>query len=474
MHIVSFSKRLLGTRKAFVVLVILNILMTLVIMWSTRNVVLSDTWSYLGLAEGILHGEYSMWWWLDGDYPDTFRNPGYPLFLAGVILVFGSWKAMIGVQFVLYWLAFYLTLRTIARFDSGWTSRNLFMVLFLPMVNVPYYITQVYTEVSALFGISLFLFLVLRPGRWPFRVSILLGVLIGFVVQCKPVFLLFPLLYSIFAISFDRKQFDLKGHLVFLLVFIVTILPFGFWNLKHHGVFRLTTIQGGGGYMHFAYWCGKMPAYTDHLSMRNFTGDELIRFTPPDSVPGHIADFEKEWGGVLDELRPLLTEKDSVMLRSRHLLPYPAENTFNSNYAMLQEKLLVKKGLDHMWKDPWYTVAYKSYTAVRLWVIGIQRGDFQRASLPARFQMLYATTVTGVTFLMAIVLLPLAYRRKVIHLRATWPFLLCLVYVGLIHVPFTIQARYTTCVRFAMFAIIALAISGLWRADEEKGGVDRK
>jgi len=466
-------QRILGTRQAYLVLIALNVLVTLGIMWATRNVILSDTWSYLGLAEGILNGEYSMWWSLDGEYPDTFRAPGYPLFIAAIMSVFGTWKAVIGVQFVLYWVALYFTLRTIARFDPRLVARNLFLLFLLPMVNVPYYVAQVYTEIPVLAALSVVLFLVMRPGRWSILVSIVLGLLFGFIFQCKPVFLLFPLLFSVTAFLLEKRGSDFRGHGVMLVTFFVTLLPFGFWNLRHHGVFKVTPVQGGGGYMHFSYWCGKMPAYTDHISLRNFTGDELIRFTPEDSVPGNIAAFEKEWAGINAQLDLLLTAKDSAMFRAREGMKYPAENTFNSQYAMLQEKLLMQKGLEHMWNDPVYTLAYKSYSAVRLWVIGIQRGDYASASMGGKVQMLYATASTGVMFLLSLVLLPLAYRRGVIGLRGTWPMLLSLVYVGVFHIPFTIQARYTTCVRFAMFALLAMAITGLLWGKREPTNPDR-
>jgi hypothetical protein len=37
--------------------------------------------------------------------------------------------------------------------------------------------------------------------------------------------------------------------------------------------------------------------------------------------------------------------------------------------------------------------------------------------------------------------------------------LLLLAYVGLLHIPFTIQARYTTPVRLIMLALIAIALT---------------
>lgn len=460
---------LLDRRSTFNLLLVLNVLMVLVTLWLTRNTTLSDSWSYLSLAEGLLHGEYSMWWPLEGYYADTFRAPGYPLFIAFFIKIFGSWQATKVAHFILYWVALHLTFRTIERFDPRRSTRSIFLLLLLPMMNIPFYITQLYTEIPVLAALALVLHLFLAPGRWSLGKAMVIGLCLGFIFLCKPIFLLFPFLLTAGTFLFDRSKMDFRGHGTMLGVFVLTLLPFGFWNLRHHGVFKVTPVEGGGGYMHFAYWCGKMPNYQDHISLGNFTGDELVRFTPEDSVPAHIAAFEQEWAGINARLEPLLTEKDSIMLASFDKMPYAVQQTYNSKYSLLREKLLVDLAIDHMVHDPWYTLAYKSYSAVRLWVIGIQRGDFKNASLGGKLQMLYATLSTGLVFLLALVVLPLAYKRGYLRMRTSWPLLAALVYTGVLHIPFTIQARYTVCVRFAMFALMAMAIAGLLGGTSKSG-----
>ena len=85
---------LLDRRAVFIALLIGTGFVTLAMMWATRHVMLSDAWSYIALAEGILHGEYSMWWPLEGHYPDTFRAPGYPLLVAAVMAITGTWAML--------------------------------------------------------------------------------------------------------------------------------------------------------------------------------------------------------------------------------------------------------------------------------------------------------------------------------------------------------------------------------------------
>ncbi len=462
-------ERILGDRRTFVTLIVLNVLVAVGIMWASRATILSDTWSYLALAEGILHGEYSMWWQLDQDYPDTFRTPGYPLLIAFMITVFGTWKSTLILQFILYWLALYFTLRTMARFDVRRSVQSLFLLLLLPMVNMPYYISQLYTEVPVLAAIAGALFLGTGPNRHNWKTSVALGLLFGFMFQCKPVFLLFPLFYAAAALAFDRHRVARLGNGLMLVTFACTVLPFAFWNLRNHGVFKATTLESAGSYMHIGYWGGKIPGYTDRFYLHNFMGDEVVRFVPENEIPGYIADYEQEWTGFNEVLDPLLTPKDTIMWEAAKTREHAVERTHNTAYTLKREELLFRSTMDHYWSDPWYVFKYKLYSAIRLWVIGVQKGEFQKASTDGKVQMIYATVSTAVVFLLALIVLPLAYRRTFLSLRTTWPFLVYIVYFGVMHVPFTIQARYTTSVRFVLFALMALAIGGLLWGKREKG-----
>ncbi|MBZ0205162.1 MAG: glycosyltransferase family 39 protein [Flavobacteriales bacterium] len=451
---------LLGSRRVFISLLILNVVVTLFVMWASRTIILSDTWSYLGLAEGILNGRYSMWWQLGEGYPDTFRTPGYPLFIAAILWLFGNWHAVLVVQFILYGLGLWLALRTIDLLGGDRATRSLFLLLLLPLVNVPFYIVQLYAEIPVLAAIGLAVYLAVRHRNWNWKVAIAIGLLLGFVFQCRPVFLLFPLAYVTLSWVIDRGASNVRHQLLMLVVFALTVVPFGIWNKVNHGVFKVTPLQGAGSYMHLGYWSGKMPGYTDRFYLRNFNAEEVIHFTPPDSIPANIREYEQEWSNIKARIDPLLTSKDTAMWDGRPRVHH-AEPTYNTAYTIMRDKLLLEKAVEHYWSDPWYTLAFKSYSAVRLWVIGIQLGEYQSAGFMGKMKMLYATISTGVLFLLFIVLVPLAYLRRVLSFRSTWLILLYLAYSTFIHLPFTIQSRYTVPVRLLMLILIALAITGL-------------
>lgn len=465
--------RFLQRRSTSWFLLALNIVVAAGIMWSTRNVVLADAWSYIGLANGILHGEYSMWWHLAEDYPDTVRMPGFPLVIAGVMALFGTWKSMIWVNALLYGVALLCTRAVIHRVDGRVLTWNLFLLLLIPMIFIPYYITQVYTEVPVLALTSLALYIGMRPGplRWPWALA--LGLVFGCAFQFKPVLLLLPPLYAVCRWWQGRSWAEARGLVLMLTVFGATLLPYGLWNRFQHGVFKITPLEGGAGVMHFGLWAGKLPGYTEKAYWHNFAGDELIRFTPEEDIPANIAAYEQEWQGVNERLTPLLTAHDLVLFTDTVEPPYPSMRTLNPEYTVLRDRLLIDRTIQLAKTDPLYTALFKTYSAVRFWVIGIQRADFAGASFAGRAQMLYATGITLLAFVATLVLVPLAFRRGYVAWSGIWQFVFYMLYFGLFHLPFAIQARYTVPVRFAMFAVLAMAVAGLLEGRKGVAGADK-
>jgi hypothetical protein len=450
----------LGRKAVYRALLLLNATVAALVLWASRHTMLSDSWSYLRLAEGILHGQYSMWWQLGDGYPDTFRTPGYPLLIAAFLKLFGSWKPLLVLQFVLYAAGVQLSMLTLDRLGGGRAERSLFLLLLLPMVNIPFYIAQLYTEIPILAAIALVIYLMARYPVWTWRVAVAIGLLLGFVFQCRPIFLLMPFVLVAAAWVMDRKPGMVPPQLLMLAVFCLTVLPFGIWTKVNHGIFKVTPLEGAGSYMHLGYWSGKTPGYTDTYYLRNFNGDELVQFTPRDSVPSHIRAYGKEWEGIKAQLDPLLTAKDSAMMALPTVKTHQ-QRTYNTHYTLLREKLLTKLALQHYWNDPWYTLKFKAYSAVRLWVTGIQVQEFRDASMGGKLAMLYATVSTGLEFLLFIVLVVWAYGRRKLSIRKTWPMLLFLVYSTILYLPFTIQSRYTVPVRMVMIMILVLAMRGL-------------
>ncbi len=452
---------LLRSRRVYMALIALNVIVggALCLNITLHQGTGADAHSYLALANGILHGNYSMYWDQPNAFPDTFRAPGYPAYLALFIAMFGSWRWAGLVQVTLFVLSIHLMFRVMERFGFGTAARNVFLLLLLSSQNVVMYVPLVNPEVPALACLVIMTFHdpIYRRPHW--FTGIAMGLLAGFVFQCRPVFLLLPVVRPVLDLLLFRKRIAWSTNITMLLVFGLTLLPFSLWNNQHHGVFRPTPLEGGGGVFHFGYWSGRIPDYHQHRYWGNFTADEMIRFVPEDSVPRNIIAFEKEWDSIDSALAPFLTAADTQMLA--HYQEYVNEKTFNARYTLERERILKRLTIEHSLEHPWYTLAFKCYTAVRLWVIGIDRGEFVAASALGKLKMSLPFLVTFTQFVVALLCIPMALKRRWLDWRELYPLLWIVLYGWLISIPFTIQSRYTVPLRFHFFVLTAMAVVAL-------------
>lgn len=456
----------LAGARLFWVLLLLNLLATAAVVAATLHTVSGDQYTYLGYADGLLHGRYSYWYFLPDYIPDTFRNPGYPLFL---LLLKAVGLPELGVRMVqvgLYVATIALLLKIAARREAphSWLLRNLFLLLLLPNVQLAYFAAVIFPEVLVAFLVAAYgaVALLWPTGTW--KRTIALALLAGLIFQARPIFILFPLAQLALDFWLDRKAaFSWVQAVVLLSVFGSTMLPYALWNQHHHGVLKPTSLEGGAGVMQIGFWALRMPGYHETRYWGNQMGEEVISFTDSAAIPAHIAAFNREWDAIDAQCAPLLTARDRRYLpqmRQHHNL-FP---TYSSAYTIKREKLLMQANLANIRREPGYYLKTRLYTLVRLWVTGVQVGAWRAAASPlAKIKVLYPAVVSGVTFLLALVSIgwALLRQRSLYASRTWWLSLALVVYFGVVHLPFAIQARYTVPVRTWLLLSIALAIGAL-------------
>ncbi|MBL7964077.1 MAG: hypothetical protein JNM31_09565 [Flavobacteriales bacterium] len=434
-----------------------NMVVAALLCVGLRDTLSGDHPNYIALAEGLLNGRYSSFWFEPAYLPETFRTPGYPLYLSLFIGLTGGWRAVVVVQWFLYALCIGSALRVIERLGQGPLAKNIFLVLLLPSINLPYYAAMVLPELPALTALMLILAADPAWHKRSWLSALAIGLLYGFLFQCRPVYLLLPFARVALGWWLERPGFAWRWHGGMLLTYAASLLPFTLWNHAHHGVWKATPLEGGGGIFQIGYWSGLMPHHQEFRLWGNKTGDELIRFTPAEKVPAHIAAFEHEWDRIDSACAPYLTARDSAIYREHGRSGW-VWNTFSTAYTLEREKWLWRSTLEQMKANPGYTLAWKAYSAVRLWVTGVQVTAFRQASLMGKLQQLYPFLLTLGQFLLAVWLIPWAALRVPGWWRSCAPLLLVVLYGWAIYIPFAIQSRYTIPVRMALFILLACAV----------------
>lgn len=450
----------LGDPRATSWLFALNVLVMGSVTLTMYGSALGDHVSYMALAEGILHGRFSSLWMEEPFVPETFRTPGYPLLLGVLLKVLGDWKLIGAVQALMYVVCMHLTVRMIRSLSQNALAANVFLLLLAPTVNVAYYNALISPEIPSLFAVTVLLHLDPGTHQRSWWSALLTGLLHGFLFQCRPVFLFLPLLRIAAGWWFERRALPWAWWGAALTVYIATLLPFGFWNQQHHGKFGLTPIEGSGGVFQIGYFSGLFPNHQEWRMWANKTGDEVVRFVPEEEIPVHVAEFERDWDRIDSACAPYLTARDSALFLEGGRRAW-VWNTFSTEYTRERERWLWQLTLERVKENPWYFVKLKAWTAIRLWVIGIQRTAFLEASMTGKIKQALPTALTLVQFLLFIIAVPLALRKDRALMPKLLPALVIVLYGWAIYIPFVIQSRYTVPLRMAFLLIIAAACATL-------------
>ena len=453
----------------FRALLVMVILAGIAVCYAASGSSGGDHHSYLSYVEGIRHGRYSCWWFYADYIPDTLRNPGYPVFLYLLSFLSNRVGLIQVTQVVLYvaavGLMLYAIRRQYANGPGSWLLiANLFLLLLLPNLNIAHYASQVVPELLNTFLLTAYFCLVVfwSPGSW--RRAVVLALVGGAAFQTRPVFLFLPVLQLGMEWLMLRPQFRVGPALIQLALYGLTMIPYGLWNQRNHGQFRITSLEGGAGIMQLGFWGFRMPGYFERRNFGNIMGNEAIRFVDDADIPGYIAAYEHEWDEIDHELRPYYTRTDSLYLDSMRAHKPFMIMTRSSRLTTRREELMRDYTIRHIRQEPGYYLKTRVFTFFRLYVTGVQLDDWAKAKgAVGCLKVLYPFLVSAVTFLLALVLVPLALWRRRVGGFAFWLALLITIYFGAIHVPFAIQARYTTPVRMLLIYVTAVSAGSLWQ-----------
>jgi hypothetical protein len=449
-------RKLLNSQATNRSLLFLNVFAVLGIFYISSKTEFPDANSYWYMAKGLRHGMFSSWYFLPVYTPETLRTWGYPFFVYLCQWIYDAPVTVKLVQLLMHFGSLLLVLKLIRHFKHEIVYRNIFLLLLLPNLQIAYYAAQVAAETPTIFFIVLFFYVwFTKTDSW--KKCILLAIISFVIFQLRPAFLLMPFALVGYKLFFQRT--GLKYAFTFLGLFIISLSPFGLWNKKAHGIFKVTPLEGGVGAANLGYWGFILPdgynpkfywdaSFSKDLTQPSFATDEQRKKNQ------HA--YEQEWKEINEQLKPYITKEDSVRMEVYGEKRYRLWEVMSSGYTAKREQLLKQFLIKDIKNNPGYYIKTRLYTLIRLWFTGINKHEFEKASLTGKLKLLYPFVITFLSIFLGLLVIIFALFKRWVLFKHYWPLLLIIAYYGVMHIPFGIQARYTVPVHIFILMLLSI------------------
>lgn len=450
---------LLDKKSIYYLLLSANLVSALIGFYLGLQAGFYDATGYWNMGKSFGHGTFSSWYFLPVSAPETLRTWGYPFFIFLCQQIYDSFLTVQILQLLIYGFAVYLILRLIKHFNPALIYRNVFLLFLAFNLKIPLYAGQINAEMLCVFFIVLYAYI-----YYVWKESVLKAISLAICGFClfhlRPVFLLFPLFFFIYKLIFKRD--NLKFHALSFVLYLLLLLPFGFWNYSNHGVFKVTPLEGGGGIMHLGYWCPKLPeGYKENFYWGNVC---VADYTQPNFISDeerqkNVALFENEWQEINKKLEPFFGEEDKkriALMRENN----PGQFVLYSGaYTNEREKLLTEKTIEHAKEEPWFYAKTRLYTICRLWFTGINKDEWNSAnSFSAKAKVIYPFLSSFVFTFLGLIFTAVSLLLGIIKWKDFHFLFLLTIYYGFIHTPFAFQARFTVPVHLLILLMSGFAV----------------
>lgn len=237
------------TIKSFVIKYIPEILLVIFMLSSIFFVVdisklrpTNDGYQYMAIAQSILHGEYS---WRN-DEPTMLREPGYPLFLAGILLFKGNYLAILLIQTALavvtslLWRKNWMALDPKLEFLGAWGTTLSYG--YWSMARMFY--SEVFT--GFLLAVAIYSFAKFLK-KCNLTSAVLAGLAFSALTLTRATFILLGAAFALYFLWYFRRTMRKILPKVFIFCFCFTLLPLGWMyrNYQTFGQFSIATRLGG-------------------------------------------------------------------------------------------------------------------------------------------------------------------------------------------------------------------------------------
>jgi len=223
------------------------LVLRLALIFSVTEPIDRDAKEYFDIAQNLVTGKGFS---IDGIEPTARRAPGYPLFLAGLISVFGAAPRLLHIsQAIINVLTIFLVFLALkyVEIKSHW---RLFVILLFSFSTSFIFVNVLYAEILTMFMVALILFLLLSPATSsrPTLQIIMIGFAIGALIYLRPTFLYLPLfiLVCAFIIRIFIPHFQVRKYLTMVGIAILMLAPWTIRNYVKFGHFIPLVAAGGG------------------------------------------------------------------------------------------------------------------------------------------------------------------------------------------------------------------------------------
>ena len=431
----NFLSQIINSRSTYKNLLLLNGILSCLLFYFFRDLTSGEEKHYLSYAQGLEYGRFSQWWFLPNYIPDTIRTPGYPVFLFLIEKISSSIYFIKAIQFVMYGLSVLMILNVASNYDSSYKLRNIFLLLLLPYVQLAIFTVAIQPEALMTFLLTLYIFIDSKPIKPEWKITFM-GLLSGVIFLVGPVFLFFPLILFAISIVTKRNKLSFGLALSMVIIYLLTILPYAIWNLKNHDVISLTPIESAGG-------------------------DKISLFSSLNQAQDNIIDHSKESDYIDSACAQYLSDDDKINLAEMNTYN-GFQKTYNAKYTLAKEKLLKQQTLNQLREEPANTLKSKASTMLRLWLNEMQLTDLKSSELNKIFPANYFRIITIIFFLASLILIPLAFYRKKLSWVHSQTVIILIIYFGVLHLFFSLQAKYTIPLRLIILLLLAQTIVGLF------------
>ncbi|MEK7068310.1 MAG: glycosyltransferase family 39 protein, partial [Patescibacteria group bacterium] len=212
-------------------------------------VLTGDAKGYVLLARNLIEQGVLSFSLSEPYVPDSFRAPGYPLFLAGLFVVLQDWLLVALVQAALASVAavlLYLLLRPYHERAAWWGS----LVFALEPVRLVTASTLLSDSLFVVLFLSSLLLLSRCITEQSWRAAALAGAVLGLAILVRPIAQFLPLFFAgyLFWKLGTRRAAKLSAILVFACAVVL-----GPWAVRNHALFDSWNISSVGPYNLAAY-----------------------------------------------------------------------------------------------------------------------------------------------------------------------------------------------------------------------------